>query len=185
MKDLNFFSVYQGNRREQKDDKVYLYIAAGLLVGIILVTFAVNIVRIVMLNSSIKDYTEKLNASDVQSNLREAEEINGKIEILGKYEGALSKVADSINKNDVVTDDLLNDICNSMPGDVSFKDFDIEGYDVKISGITHTRAAVGEFEHNLRELSKIKNVHVNVIDKSNAVGEDYSFEMTCILKEVE
>ena len=184
MKDLNFFSIYQGSNREKRDEKVYFYIAAGVLVGVIFITLTINIVKILLLNSSIKDYTEKLNKSEVQSQLKEAEDVNNKIDMLSQYEGSLSNVAKSIKNNDVVNDELLNDICNAMPGAISFKDFNIQAYDMKISGVSKTREAVGEFEHNLTKLSKIKNVHVDSITKSNAVGEDYSFEITCVLKEV-
>lgn len=184
MKDLNFFSPYLGKHKEKKDEKIYFFIAYGILALVIVVTFAINIFKIISLNKDIQEYTDMLSAPGIQDKLKEAQEISDKIEILDKYENALSEVADSVARNDVVTDDLLNDISGALPGDVSFKDFKIEGYDVTISGVTHTRAAIGEFEHNLRKLSKIKDVHVDKIEKSNAVGEDYSFDMTCVLKEV-
>lgn len=184
MRDINFFSYYQGKNQEKKDEKIYFYIAYGILALVILITVAINSVRILILNNEIKSYNEKLNATDIQAQLKEADEINGKIESLSRYEGKLTDVASSVAKNDIVTDDLLNDICGGLPSDVSFKDFKIEGYDVTISGVSHTRAAIGEFEHNLKGLSKIKDVQVVKIDKSNTVGEDYSFDMTCVLKEV-
>lgn len=183
MKDINFFSYYQGKNQEKKDEKVYFYIAYGILTLVILTTIIINSVKIFTLNSQIKNYTEKLNASDMQEKLKEADEINGQIETLSKYENKLADVAGSVEKNDIVTDDLLNDICGAIPSDISFKNFKIEGYDVTISGVSHSRAAIGEFEHNLKNLSKIKSVQVGTIGKSNTVGEDYSFEMTCVLKE--
>lgn len=184
MKDINFFKPYLGKNKEKKDEKIYFYVAYGILTLVILVTFTINISKIIFLNRDIDDYTEKLSSTEIQEKLKEAQETNDKIEALDKYETALSQVANSVVKNDIVSDDLLNDICGAIPSDVSFKDFTIEGYDVTISGVTHTRAAIGEFEHNLRELSKIKDVHVDEIAKSNTVGEDYSFNMTCVLKEV-
>jgi len=184
MRDINFFSYYQDKKQEKRDQKVYFYIAYGILTLVILATLTINVSKIIFLNRDIKDYTEKLSATDLQDQLRDADEISGKIDVLNKYEIALSDIANSVTKNDIVTDDLLNDICGAIPSDVSFKDFKIEGYDVTISGVTHTRLAIGEFEHNLRELSKIKDVQVVEIAKSNTVGEDYSFNMTCVLKEV-
>lgn len=184
MRDINFFSYYQDKKQEKKDQKKYIYIAYGILTLVISITLIINVYKIVFLNRDIEDYTQKLTATDVQAQLREAEEISSQIEVLNKYESKLSDVANSVIKNDIVTDDLLNDICGAIPSDVSFKNFNIEGYDVTISGVTHTRTAIGEFEHNLRKLSKIKNVEVDKIEKSNTVGEDYSFNMTCVLKEV-
>lgn len=184
MKDINFFKPYIGKNKEKKDEKKYFYVAYGILTLVILVTFTINISKIILLNRDIEDYTEKLSATEIQEKLKEAQEVSDKIEVLDKYETALSDVANSVAKNDIVTDDLLNDICGVIPGDVSFKDFKIEGYDVTISGVSHSRVAIGEFEHNLRELSKVKDVHIKEIAKSNTVGEDYSFDMTCVLREV-
>lgn len=184
MRDINFFSYYQGKRQEKKDEKIYFYIAYGVLALVILITVTINSVKIVLLNKEIKSYTEKLNATEIQAQLKEADEINGQIDGLSKYESKLTNIASAVEKNDIVTDDLLNDIGSTIPSDVSFKNLKIEGYDVTISGISHTRQAISELEHNLKGLSKIKSVQVIKIDKSNTVGEDYSFDMTCVLKEV-
>jgi Tfp pilus assembly protein PilN len=184
VKDINFFSYYQGKNQEKKDEKIYFYIAYGILTLVILTTIIINSVKIFTLNSQIKNYTEKLNASDMQEKLKEADEINGQIETLSKYENKLADVAGSVEKNDIVTDDLLNDISSTIPSDVSFKSFKIEGYDLTISAVSHTREAVSEFEHNLKGLSKIKSVHIININNGSAVGEDYSFDITCVLKEV-
>ena len=185
MKDLNFFKPYLGKNQEKKDEKIYFYIAYGILTLAIVGTLTFNIVKIILLNKDIKDYNDKLNSSEIQEQLKEAQEISDNIDVLNKYESSLSDVSKAVAKNDIVTDNLLNDICGAIPKDVSFKDFKIEGYTISIKGVTHTRTAIGEFEHNLRELPEIKNVQVDKIAKSNTVGEDYSFEITCVLKEVE
>lgn len=184
MRDINFFSYYQDKKQEKRDEKIYFYIAYGILALVILSTFAINMVKIIALNKDIKDYSNKLGAAEIQEKLKEAQEISDKIEILSNYESSLSDVASAVTKNDIITDDLLNDITGALPSDVSFKDFKIEGYDITISGVTHSRAAIGEFQHNLRQLSEVKDVQVSEIAKSNTVGEDYSFNMTCVLKEV-
>ncbi|MDS0525688.1 PilN domain-containing protein [Clostridium sp. SHJSY1] len=185
MRDLNFFSQYQEKKQEKKNEKIYFYLASGLLVSIIIGTVSFNLVKIMIYDKQIKEYTEKFNANDIQTKLKEADEVSGKLSILTKYESALSSVSTSLRKLDVVTDDLLNDICGAIPSEVSFKDFKVEGYDVTISGISSNREAIGEYEHNLKKLSKIKSVQITKISKTNTVGEDYSFDMTCVLKEVE
>lgn len=185
MRDLNFFSSYNEDKKSKKGFEMYFYGTIGVLLAIIVINVAVSGVRIFMLNSSIKKYNEELNKPEFKAQLNEAIDVNNKIGILSKYEAAVSEVAGKAKKDNVVTDELLNDISGALPNDVTFKDFVIDSYDVTIKGSTHTRAAVAEFEHNLKNLSKIKMVHVNEIEKSNSVGEDYTFEIICVLKEVE
>lgn len=185
MQDFNFFKPYLGKKQERRDEKIYFYIAYGILIIVILFTLIFNVSRIISMDKDIKNYEQELNDPEMQAKLKEAQETSDKLQVLNKYESSLSGVVQAIAKNDIVTDDLLNDICGAMPAEVSFKDFKIDGYTLNIKGVTSTRAAVGELEHNLSELSEIKNVQVDKISKSNTVGEDYSFEMTCVIKEVE
>jgi type IV pilus assembly protein PilN len=184
MKDLNFFSAYNGDNKQKRGFEIYFCITAGIVGALIILNAIIGGVKIFMVHRSISQYNLKLNETEFKEQLSEAENINKKIEVLSNYEGAVSEVISNVKKDDIVTDGLLNDISGNMPKEVTFKDFDINGYDVTIKGSTNTRSAIGEFEHNLCQLAEIKSVHVDKIAKSNTVGEDYTFEMTCILKEV-
>lgn len=185
MKDLNFFSIYQTNRKERKDNKQYIYIIAAVVAGVVFFTLAWNVVKIIMLYNEIKSYNAKYNAEDFQRQLNEANTINDKLGILTEYEGSLSEVVKAVNKNDIVDEKLLVDISNAVPGDISFTEWKTENYQITMKGTSHSRAAVAELEHNLRELSQFKFVHVDKIKTGETVGDDYTFEMTTILKEVE
>lgn len=185
MKDLNFFSIYQTNRKERKDTKQYIYVLVAIVAGFIFFTLAWNVVKIIMLNTQISNYTAKYNAEDFQEQLNEANTINDKLGILTDYESSLTDVVKSVNKNDIVNDQLLADISNTVPGDVSFTEWKTENYVITMKGTSRSRSAVAELEHNLRELPQFKLVHVDKIKVGEHVGDEYTFEMTTILKEVE
>lgn len=185
MKDLNFFEPYQGKKKEKTNAKIYIYGAMGIVGLLIVVTLTINTVRIIMLNRSIEDYNKKLSDSQIQQELKEAEDINKQITTLKQYDSALTDVAVSVKERDNVSDTLLNDISSTVPSEVSFKNLDIVNNTVSIKGVSTNRTAVAELKHNLSELSNMQDVYVNSIDNSSAVEGEYSFDIKCVLKDVE
>ncbi|SFD09198.1 PilN domain-containing protein [Clostridium uliginosum] len=185
MKDINFFSHYQGKNKEKKNNLIYIYGVAALVGFVIVVTLGVNTFRIYALNKSIEDYNAKLSAPEIEDKLKEAESINSQIEILTKYESALTDVSNAVNKRDNVSDKLLNYISSTVPSDVSFKSLDVKNDVVIIQGVSKSREAVGEMQHNLKGLPNTREVFVNSLDNNNSVSGEYSFEIKCVLRSVD
>lgn len=185
MRDINFFKPYQGKSKERKNSKRYVY-GSMIIVGLLIVgTFGVNTFKIIMLNRSIEDYNNKLSATEIQEQLKEAEDINKQITVLKQYDSALIDVAVSVKNRDNVSDTLLIDISSTVPSEVSFKNLDIVDNTITIKGISTNRSAVAELEHNLSGLSRMESVYVNSINDSGAVEGEYSFDIKCVLKDVE
>lgn len=185
MKDLNFFKPYQGINKEKINTKKYIYGAMAMVGIVIITTLGINTFTIISLNRSIDDYSNKLAASEIQSQLKEAENINKQITVLKEYDTALTNVSASVKERDNVSDKLLLNISSTIPSEVSFKNLDITDNVVNIQGISTNRSAVAELKHNLSGLPKMQNVYVNSINNSGAVEGEYSFDMKCVLKDVE
>lgn len=60
IRDMNFFSPYQGQKKEQKNKNIYVYSLAGFLSVVIVGSLAWNSTNIILLNRKIKNYNEKL-----------------------------------------------------------------------------------------------------------------------------
>ncbi len=184
MKDINFFSHYQGKDQEKKNAMIYIYGAMGVVGALIIITLIVNTTRILLLNRSISNYNEKLNTPEIKQKYSEAEEINNEIDILTKYDSALNDVLGKVNSRNNVSDLVLTSINSTIPSQISFKTLQINNDVLIIQGISSSRDAVGEFQHNLKELSIINDAFVNSIDIDGALEGNYSFDIKCILKEV-
>ena len=185
MKDLNFFAPYQGKKKEKTNTNMYIYGAAGLVGFAILSTLIFNSAKLFLLNRSIKDYTLKLEDKEIQTELREAELLNNQIQVLNQYDTELSHVAKSVKERDNVSDTLLNEISSTVPSEVSFKNMDVINNTINIQGVATNRTSVAELKHNLSGLTKMQDVYVNSINTQNAVEGEYSFDIKCVLKEVE
>ncbi len=185
MKDLNFFAPYQGKKKEKTNTNMYIYGAAGLVGVVIIGTLMFNSAKLFLLNRSIKDYTLKLEDKEIQTELREAETLNNQIQVLNQYDTELSHVAKSVKERDNVSDTLLNEISSTVPSEVSFKNMDVINNTINIQGVATNRTSVAELKHNLSGLTKMQNVYVNSIKDSGAVEGEYSFDIKCVLKDVD
>ncbi|MDD3049352.1 MAG: PilN domain-containing protein [Bacilli bacterium] len=185
MKDLNFFEPYQGKKKEKINTRIYIYGTIAIVGLLIVGTLAFNTVKIFMLNNSIDDYNKKLSDSKIEEQLKEAEDINKQITVLKEYDTALTDVAICVKDRDNVSDTLLNNISSTVPSEASFKNLDIVDNTVIIKGVSTNRTAVAELKHNLSELSSMQDVYVNSIDSSGAVTSEYSFDIKCVLKDVD
>lgn len=183
MKDINFFSPYQGTEQEKKNGMNYVYNVMGIVGGLIVITLIVNTTRIILLNKSIAGYNEKLNSSEIQEKFSEAESTNNKISILTKYELALNGVIEKVNDRNNVSDLVLTSVNSTIPSQISFKTLQINNDILTIQGISSSRDAVGEFQHNLKGLPIMNNVFVNSIDIDGSLQGEYAFDIKCILKE--
>lgn len=192
MKDVNFFKPYLGKQKEKINSKIFVY-GAMIIVGLlIIVSFGINTAKIILLNTSINGYNEKLSASEIQTQLKEADSINKEIDILKQYDTALMDVAISVKTRDNVSDTLLKDISSTLPSEVLFSSLDVVENTIAIKGTSTSREAVAELKHNLSQLPTMSDVYVNSIDIQNAVKGDtqnaakraYSFDIKCVLKDV-
>jgi len=184
VKDINFFKPYIGKNKQKMNSKMYIYGAAAVVGILIISTFIFNTARMFLLEKSIVDYKNKLEASEIQTQLKEADDVNKQIEILKQYNTSLTDVVVSVKKRDNVSEILLKDISSTVPSQVSFKNLDIVDNTVVIQGTCTDRTSVAELKHNLSKLPTMENVYVSSIDTKSAVEGEYSFDIKCVLKDV-
>lgn len=185
MKDLNFFGPYQGKKKDKVNAQIYIYGVMGIVGLFIISTLIFNSFKLYILDKSIEDYTFKLQAAEIQTELKEAEYINNKIALLKEYDSALLDISKSVKERDTVSYELLNDISSTVPSEVSFKNLDIKDNVLAIHGVATNRVSVAELKHNLSQLPNMQDVYVNSIDNKSAVEGEYSFDIKCVLKDVE
>jgi type IV pilus assembly protein PilN len=184
MKDINFFKPYLGKNKEKINTNIYTYGIISISTLLIIITFALNTIKIFTLNKSIESYNDKLSAPQIQTQLKEVESINKQIDLLNQYESALTNVVVSVKDRDNVSDSLLSAISSTLPSEVSFDSFSISNNTIAISGVSKNRTAIAELQYNLKKLSIMSDVYVNSIDTQSAVDGEYSFDIKCVLKGV-
>lgn len=187
MNDINFFAPYKGKVKKEdnsENSKKILIIAGSTAAVVIGVSFFINLFSILSIKSSIYDYEAKLNEESVVRKVKEAGNINNKLGIINQYDSSLLSIGTSIDKRDVVSNDILDSLSSTLPSDVYFKSFGIEAGSINVQAISKSRQAIGETEHNLRQLPNISDVYIGTIAGvgGDAVDGQYSFDIKITLK---
>lgn len=180
MADINFFKHYEHLKKDSSDK--YTYVTAGLVGALIIVSASINIAKIHLYNKEIEIYNSKLNAEDVQSKIKTAEEVNAKLDILSKYETQIDDVINSINTREVVSIDVIDKISSTVPSDVSFESMNISEETVNIEAISNTRSSIGELENRLKKLDILQDVYVGTISENTSLEGMFAFNIKCTLK---
>ncbi|MDD7795765.1 PilN domain-containing protein [Clostridium sp. 'White wine YQ'] len=183
MKDFNFFAPYQGKQKQAKDKKIYIYTLGLVLIVVIFGTLIWNSVSIFLLNRDIKKYNSSINAADVQQKYKEAEDINNKSSILNKYNASIDIINATISKKDRISSETIHSINSTLPKEVSFASITIDENAIDLQGSAKNRQAIGEFQHNMKELDIVSDAQIiNISDVDNG---NYKFELKCTLKDVD
>jgi len=181
IRDMNFFAAYQGQKKEQKNKNIYVYSLVGFLSVFIVGTLAWNSTNIFLLDNKIKDYNEKLEKEDIKVKIEKWDEISKKDDILNRYNKELSNIVDGLKTREVVTTGLLDKLSSTLPTEVTFNSISITNTDISIQAVSTSRVAIGEIEHNLKKLNNIQDVYIGGISGD----ENYTFDIKCVLKDVE
>ncbi|WP_291572441.1 PilN domain-containing protein [Clostridium sp. UBA4548] len=185
MRDFNFFLPYLHDKKERKNKKAYITATLIVVAIIVLGTFIYNSFYIFTLKGDIKTLKNTYEASDNQQQLAKAEGLIKTNNILNDYNKELENIFSGVLDRKVVTSQLLFDISNSIPKEISFKNLSADGTVINVQGISSSRVAVAELGHNLKNLSYFSEVHIGNINLvSNEGTEQYSFSIKCALKGV-
>ena len=180
IRDIDFFAPYKGQVKEQKNKSIYMYTTVGTLTAVILGSLIYNTYNINLIQNDIDGLKAELESPAIQESIIEAENVNKSLDILGRYNTAITSVTNEISTRKLVSTNLLNNISSTLPSDVSFKNINIAPGSLSISATSKSRTAIAEVQHNLKELIEVGDVYIGSI--SGEKGE-YSFDLKCVLKE--
>lgn len=177
MKDLNFFSPYVKSNRFEFEI-FYYFLILSFIVGVIFYSF-INEMKIDNLLKEVNILKKETQNEEIQIEVkklkREKEEIE-KDKNITKELNSLEKVIEE----DIIDERLLKEITLRTPKNISLNSIEINSNVIDIKGIGEDKFSIAQFEHNLNEAEKFKDVFVSNI----SFGENnYNFSLIISLKE--
>ena len=179
--DMNFFAPYQGQKKEKKNENIYSYSIVSFFSVVIIGSLIWNTTNIILLNKEIKNYNEELNAPEIIEKIEKWDDIDNKTNVLEQYNEGLTNIITSLKTREVVTVELLNKLSSSLPSEVTFNSISINNKEISIQAVSSSREAIGEVQHNLKNIEDIGDVYISGISGD----ETYNFDIKCLLKDVE
>lgn len=182
MKGYNFFEYFEEEKGGLESKTTYVAIGSACVIAIMITLFIVNYFRINLLKKDIASLEDTVNSKEYSITYREKEQGEKKLEILKDYYKLVSFAESSVDKKDYINTDLIDDISNTVPKSVSFQNITVSDKTVTIQGTSETRVAIGELEHNLKELGIFEEVHVPEISENSNDENNYSFNFNISFK---
>lgn len=180
-RDINFFSPYQGKKKERKNQNIYTYSLLGFVAVFIGGTLALNTFNLLKVEKSIEGYQVKLNDPAIQEKVQEANKVSAELDILSRYEKDLTSIYKGVESRDVVSNEILNMISSTLPTEVSFNSLNVTNTEITMQATSSNRTAIAEVQYNLKQLNNIQEVYIGAISGDTK----YTFDIRCTLKDGE
>ena len=180
-RDINFFSSYQGKKKEKKNKNIYIASLLGFLAIFIVGTLTWNTFNILKTEKQIKEYQAQLEDPAIKEKVAEAEEVSAELDILSRYDKEITNVYKSVTTRDIVSNEILNMVSSTLPTEVSFNSLNVTNTEITMQATSTNRTAIAEVQYNLKQLRNIQEVYIGSI----AGDEKYTFDIRCTLKDGE
>lgn len=180
-RDMNFFSQFEGEKKEVKNKNIYIYSLVTIILVFIIGTLAWNSIGIVLAKKDIKKYETELSKEEVKNKVLVWEDLVKNESLLKAYSDELNIIIGNLESRAIVTTNFLDKISSTIPTEVTIGAISITNNEISIQAISTSRKAIGEIENNLKNLDNIQKVYVGGI----AGTEQYTFDIKCVLKDVE
>lgn len=181
MRDLNFFEPYI-EKRELKFNKIYIFYALCILALTGITVYGIyNQIRIGILNREIKD---RVAIAEEPTMVKKVEEIKALETEVATFRAEVEKIVQldkSIEDNDIIGEQLLQQIKSKMPADLFLSNFSAYDREIQISGISKDKYSIAEFQKGLEDIEDTEAIFVSNITSTE---DYYNFVLNLTLKEV-
>ena len=181
MRDLNFFEPYV-EKRKHKFNKSYIFYALCILALTGITVYGIyNQIRIGTLNREIKD---RVAIAEEPTTVKKVEEIKALETEVSTFRAEVEKIVQldkSIEDNDIIGEQLLQQIKSKMPADLFLSNFSAYDREIQISGISKDKYSIAEFEKGLEAIEDTESIFVSNITSTE---DYYNFVLILTLKEV-
>ena len=164
-----------------------MYYSVILLAFFILATglYLFNYQRIIRLENKIAKIEAEISSKEYVDGIKRYNETKRKLDVLTDYFNTVESISKKVTYIDVINSDLLEDIEEAFPQKMFIKTFNAASNEIVMEGVSESRTAVAEFQHNLKAVSGIEKIHISIIKDESIKTENFLFSVRCTLKDVE
>lgn len=186
--DFNFFSHEIYSKRSTRKRSIQLGVMVLIFLMLIAGVYFYFEYAIHSAQEQIDSLDEFLALEEVDANRRLVAEKKQEINELKRHSAALKSFLENIQRKDIIGIEYINQLTSAIPQGLFFESITLTTEQIHIQGKSPNRQIIAEYLNNMQALELFQDVHVPSIttiseEEDNEQGE-YSFVMTCILKDV-
>jgi len=172
MKDFNFFEPFSQKNKNRNLKAAYISAAVFFIFGIMIGIYLINIFTMNKLEKSIAEMQVNINSKELISAYAEKAKLEEKLKILNEYYKSVSDINDTVKKQDYINTELIKEISGVVPQSINFQSMKISDKLITMRGTAEDRVAIGEMEHNLKQVGIFEDIHVSIISGSGTQSTD-------------
>lgn len=184
VRDINFFAPYIKQQETSSSEAILTGAAAVVLVGVA-GTLGYNVFQLTTLKNDIASVTTSISNPEFVAQHKLAQEVSLEKGLLQGYNSALMTVHDGIIDRSIIDTDIVKQINSTVPSGIFLKSLSIQGGSITINATSKSDKEVADFKYNLDKLPIISESFIPAISSDFGSPAEYSFSITCVLKEVE
>lgn len=183
-KDINFLSdkIRSRNKKFNKFVITTFFVLLSLSAGVLY--FYQYFIQV----NSIKKEIEAINKQLLlKKNIESVNEVNkmmDTVNILKQYRDIVLYISVTLEKEDLIKTEVLDDIASVVPIDTTINSMMIDGKAIQLQGESYSRESVAQFEKNLKNLDFIDNVYIPALTQNDENEVIYAFSAICYIKDV-
>ena len=163
MRENNFFEPYIEKSKFDFKGKNALT-AMGILLALLIVLYpVVNQIRIFKINRDVAKIDAVMNSKDNQAKKVRIDKIKETVAEIDEKSKALELVKGDFYKRDTIGDFLVDNITQSMSGDMFLEKIELSEELGTINGVSKTKESIAIFERNLKRIVFFKEVFIPTI----------------------
>lgn len=163
MRENNFFEPYIEKSKFDFKGKSALT-AMGILLALLIVLYpVVNQIRIFRMNREVAKIDAVMNSKDNQVKKAQIDEIKKTVSEVNEKSEALEVVKTDFSKRDTIGDFLVDNITQSMSGEMFLEKIELSEELGAISGVSDTKESIAIFERNLKRIVFFEEVFIPTI----------------------
>jgi type IV pilus assembly protein PilN len=182
MREINFFTPYILSKRTNRIGLSRTIIAFVFMIVLCTGFYGWNLYKINKYEADIISYeTFLLNPANIAAEKNFAE-TRKKMDILNQYSDGLVSVEKEFTERGILGSVYLNKLNSAIPHAIYLENMNISYNNVSINGISSSRNAIAEYQHNLLKLGLFEDVFVSILSNTDKGSSDIEFSVNCMLR---
>lgn len=182
-RDINFFAPYV-KEQERSTAQIALTATATVVMVGMAGTLGYNLFQLNAVKTDIGTVTEAMKSATFIAEHKKAEIVILEKGLLQGYNTALMTVHDGIIDRTIIDTKIVDQINSTIPQGANLKSLSVQDGVITMNVVSKSEKEAADMKYNLDKLPIVKKSHIPSISSDFATPPEYTFSISCEMKEV-
>lgn len=177
MRDFNFFSAYGKKRQTTSRANLLVVLIGVIVVGLIVASLVITLLQLFYFQKEINSYDEILSDPSFQQQVQEANKVAAELTEMESEKEFFIALEGTMTRAHKVNERFMRFMGHQVVQNLFLTELIIEGDEIRLAGSAKTKAAIAQFEYDLRNTGNFRSIRVPEIERLEKEKDYYGFQM--------